>query len=71
VPVDLPFATVTVQQKFPGIFTAWARIPDNPGAHSKTKFTFKKRLDALTYGWETANEVLRVLEVVVDAAVRA
>ena len=71
VPIDPAFLSVTLQQELPGIWTAWARIPDNPDDRSKNRFTFKKQLDALTYGWETANEALRVLEVVIDAALRA
>ena len=43
IPVDFGLATVSLQQEFPGIWTAWARIPDNPGTRSKTNFTFKKR----------------------------
>jgi hypothetical protein len=33
-------------------------LPDNPEVKSQKAFTFAKNLDALTYGWEVANEVI-------------
>lgn len=71
VPVDFGLSSVTLQQEFPAVWTALVRIPDNPGAKSKTMFTFDKGLDALSFGWQVANEVRRVLRVVVDVVVRA
>lgn len=70
VPLDFGMSTVTVSESFPGVWTAFARVPDNPEARSKTKFTYKKHLDALTFGWHIAVEVLTVMNAIV-AAVRA
>ena len=43
------------------------RIPDNPEAKSQSAFTFAKGLDALTYGWELSNEIVRVATAIMMA----
>lgn len=42
-------------------------LPDNPEAQSRKKFQYKKRVDAITYGWEIACEVLDVASGIVAA----
>lgn len=70
VPVDFGLSTILLYQDFPGVWTAVARIPDNPDSRSKNKFTFNKGLDALKLGWYIANEALRVLRIVIDAVLK-
>jgi hypothetical protein len=57
--------TVMMKRLGDGVWRAWARIPDNPQARSKKKFTYTLGLDALTYGWEVANEVVALATEVV------
>jgi hypothetical protein len=40
------------------------RLPDNPEGKSQPAFKFEKNVDALTYGWELANEVMNVATVI-------
>jgi hypothetical protein len=51
-----------------GVWRTWARIPDNPKANSKKKFTYRLELDALSYGWGVANEVNLLAAEAVNAA---
>ena len=55
---DIGMGAVTMWRIAPGVWTAWARIPDNPEVKSKAKFTYARGHDALTYGWEVANELI-------------
>ena len=64
VPLDFGLASIDMQEDFAGVWIAWARIPDNPDARSKAGFKFSKGLDALTFGWQIAAEVSRILRVV-------
>ena len=57
---DIGMEAVTMWRIAPNVWTAWARIPDNPEVKSKAKFTYALGHDALTYGWEVANEVIRL-----------
>lgn len=41
-------------------FSTSILIPDNPEARSQKLFRYDSQLDALTYGWELANEVLEI-----------
>jgi hypothetical protein len=68
VSMDLGGTIVTMKCLGDGVWRAWARIPDNPETKSKKKFTYAAGHDALTYGWEVANEVLSLASAVVDAA---
>jgi hypothetical protein len=42
-------------------------IPDNPEDKSKRKFRYAGKIDALTYGWEIANEIVDVASTIVNA----
>jgi hypothetical protein len=48
-----------------GIWAATFLIPDNPEAKSQRLFTFDLQLDALTYGWKLADEIIEVAKAVV------
>jgi hypothetical protein len=65
---DLGLGSVTMTRVGDGVWKAWARIPDNPEAKSKRKFTYITGLDALTYGWDVVNEVVSLATEVVTAA---
>jgi hypothetical protein len=67
VPVDFGISTIDMQETLPGVWAAQAKIPDNPEARSKANFTFRKELDALTFGWTITVELLRVLRIVLTA----
>lgn len=56
--MDNGLTTVTMKRIEDGVWMTWARIPDNPEVKSKKKFTYAANHDALTYGWEVANEVI-------------
>jgi len=68
VPIDFGLTTMFMKEALPGVWAASARIPDNPDARSKSAFRFAGRLDALSFGWEVANEVHRVMEVIIRVA---
>lgn len=57
VPVDFPFASIQLECLESGIWTALARIPDNPDAKSKEAFKFEKNIDALSYSWGLTVEI--------------
>lgn len=61
-------AMVTMQRLPGGVWSAWARIPDNPETKSKVKFSYASRYDALTYAWEVTNEVISLAVEAVTAA---
>jgi hypothetical protein len=71
VPLDFGMASIAMEELFPGVWSALARIPDNPKARSKSQFTFKKGVDALSFGWRAASEARRVLRIVADAVQRS
>jgi hypothetical protein len=50
-----------------GVWSVLMRIPDNPEVKSRVAFTFAKGLDALTYGWELTNEIVRVATAIMKA----
>lgn len=70
VSVDIGFGsgTVMMNRLADDVWKAWARIPDNPEVLSRKKFSYALGLDALTYGWEVANEVMALATEVVAAA---
>ena len=49
------------------VWSASAWIPDNPKVRSYRKFTYSSRIDALTYAWEIANEILEISDIIVRA----
>jgi hypothetical protein len=59
VDIGLGSGTVMMKRLADPVWKAWARIPDNPEVRSRKKFTYALGLDALTYSWEVANEVVR------------
>lgn len=67
VPVDFAFAAASMERSPLQLWTMMIRIPDNPDARSKARFTFATGRDALTYGWEVGEEILSVGLEVVDA----
>jgi len=69
VPVDFGLASAFMRRHSVGAWTTMIRIPDNPEARSKRDFTFFRDVDALSYGWELANELLNVVSDVVEAVV--
>ena len=42
-------------------------IPDNPEVRSRNKLQYKEEVDALSYGWKIACEVLDVISSIIDA----
>ena len=54
VPLDFGLTTISVHDEGHGVWSASARIPDNPEARSKKNFKFQRGRDALTYGWQVA-----------------
>jgi hypothetical protein len=51
IPVDYGLATATMKRHQTRCWMTFMRIPDNPEAKSKRKYTFALGRDALTYGW--------------------
>jgi hypothetical protein len=65
--VDIGFGAVMMKNLREGVWRAWARIPDNPEVKSKKRFTYRLELDALSYGWNVANEVVLLTREALDA----
>lgn len=66
-PIDFGLASVHMERINSGAWSVNALIPDNPTARSRDKFTYSKKRDALSYGWEITNEILRVVASIVEA----
>jgi hypothetical protein len=60
VPVTFGIQTANLERVAGDIWSVKLLLPDNPEGKSQKAFRFKKNLDALTYGWELANEVINV-----------
>lgn len=58
VPVDFGMASAFMRRHSTGAWTTMMRIPDNPKARSTRKFTYTRNLDALSYGWLVAEELI-------------
>lgn len=67
VPVDFGLASAFMRRHASRAWTTTIRIPDNPEARSKKRFSFILGRDALTYAWELSDEVLQVVMTTVDA----
>jgi hypothetical protein len=52
--------SVSMEQLDNGLWLAWLRIPDNPQVRSAKAFRYDSKLDALTYGWTVADEVVKL-----------
>ena len=59
-PLSNSLQTVILKRVKGGEWSATLLLPDNPEAKSQTRFVYRSKLDALTYGWELANEVIDV-----------
>ena len=57
-----------IQRKEPGFWSMSAWLPDNPEARSSDKFTYKNRLDALTYAWSLTSRVVQVTKTICAAS---
>lgn len=66
-PINFGMGTASMQKLEGGVWSVLMRIPDNPEAKSQSAFTFAKGLDALSYGWELANEIVRVATAIMMA----
>ncbi len=55
---DFGFSSVWMRRLDHESWYAVAPIPDNPEVKSKSRFTYTAKLDALTYGWESLNEIV-------------
>lgn len=67
VPVDAHHGTAWTERLNCGVWSVMIRIPDNPEVRRRAKFTYQLNLDALDYGWELANELTEVIELVATA----
>ena len=67
VSVDFAMASAVMRRLPIGAWGVTMRIPDNPQVRSHKHFTFRRDLDALTYAWELAFEMLDVAKAVSDA----
>lgn len=68
-PVGLGLATMWMTRSPSGVWTTSARIPDNPSARTQVGFTYAGGLDALKFGWDSANEILDIAALIVDGAI--
>jgi hypothetical protein len=66
-PIAFGLGTAWMQKLDGGVWSVLMRIPDNPEAQSQSAFTFAQGLDALTYGWELSNEIVRVATAIMMA----
>jgi hypothetical protein len=66
VSLDFAMASIVMRRISNGPCTAFVRIPDNPETRSRRDFQYKLDLDAQTYGWEIAKELLEVSEAVTE-----
>jgi hypothetical protein len=62
--LDFAMGSIVVNRIENGPSTALVRIPDNPEANSKKNFRYELGLDAQSYGWEIAKELLEVSEAI-------
>ena len=60
VPVAFHLNVASMERVAGGIWSVRLRLPDNPEAKSQRAYKYSNGIDALTYGWELANEVIRV-----------
>lgn len=61
----LPFARMELLEG--SVWSTTVRIPDNPEVRSFDAFRYESHLNALTFGWKLANEVVEVACILVDA----
>ena len=66
-PVDHAMCSAGLKRLSGGVWIASLLIPDNPETKSRRKFEYTN-LDALTYGWESTNEIGEVASAIVNAS---
>ena len=66
-PTDFGLGTGSMQKLDGGVWSVLMRIRDDPEVKSRAAFTFANGLDALTYGWELTNEIVRVATAIMKA----
>jgi hypothetical protein len=67
VPIDFGIGSLRMHKLDNGAWSTQALIPDNPLAKSRFKFVHADKQDALTYGWEAANEVLEIATSIIQS----
>jgi hypothetical protein len=58
VPVTSDLQHASFRRVDGNLWSVRVQLPDNPRVKSQSSFTFANNVDALTYGWELANEVI-------------
>lgn len=69
-PVSFGFDSASLTKLDCGTWSVLIRIPDNPEAKSRSHFAYTEGLDALSFGWELADEIVTVTEVLFTEARR-
>jgi hypothetical protein len=64
---EFGFGSVHMLKHPLGVRSAFARIPDNPEARSRNKFTYQNERDALNYSLDLTAEVTAYLTAIVEA----
>jgi hypothetical protein len=74
VPIDFGISSLVINKFDDGALSTIAPIPNNPSAKSRFNFKYDMKKedltsgrDALTYGWEAANEVLVVATAILES----
>jgi len=67
-PVGYGSSNVLMSPLTRNLFSISLFIPDNPSVRSMRNFTYKSRIDALSYGWRVAEEILSLGRFVAAAA---
>lgn len=61
VPISNGWSMVRMDRLKGGVWLCSVLLPDNPEARSTTKFTYDLEIDALTYSWDLAHEMLSLV----------
>jgi len=67
IPIGGGWPNIKMNRLTGGVWTCSALLPDNPEVRSAKTFTYNLRTDALTYGWELANETTQIAHEIADA----
>lgn len=62
VPIDFGNSSAFMERLKNDVWGVSIRIPDNPEAKSKRNLSYKRKLDALNYGWEITTEVVSIAQ---------
>jgi hypothetical protein len=72
VPVDFGMSSANMTRLSDGVWSVSLLIPDNPKAKSKPQLSYSNKIDALSYSWEIATEVVDVArEIILEASKHA